>query len=203
MTDDQAIRYEYRIPWYKRTAVIIAFITVLGTIFVAVINNYYHTPENGGLSKTPTPTITTPVPTSPSNTPTVTGTTQPPSSGTSQPSGTDQINLFDKVDWGIMEVNFIMTDMKNGKSVYKNTMGAAYEYNSINFNVEAKRSFYESTIYKAKFYDSDQIEIFSSFVGFDPSYSQWQTGDRSKGNIELPDISIQKNVNHIKITQFP
>ncbi len=197
---------EYKIPWYKRTDVIVAFITLAGTLTVAIISNYPHAwnLSGSGPPPVPSPSISlTPSASTPASSASSTSTFTPAPSSTLLPTGTEGINLKDMVDWKLMESNFAVTDIKTGRSQYINTIGAAYDYDSIIFIVEAKRSFYETTIYMARFYDGDQIEIFSSLVNFEPSYSQWQTGDRSRGNIELPEVSIQKKVNLIKITQFP
>lgn len=143
----------------------------------------------------PPPTITeTPEPTPtliPTKIPTLTPTLKP----------TDGIEL-PPIDWGIMETYFDISDVTIGKAEYTDVLGMVYEYDSINFIVEAKRSFYAIIIFKAEFYDEAGIKIYSSFVEFDPDYDQWEAGDRSRGHVELPGTSDMEKVRHIKISQF-
>ena len=114
--------------------------------------------------------------------------------------GIDQPPTID--DWGIMETYFDISDETLGKAEYTDALGGVYEYDSINFIVEAKRSFYAIIIFEAEFYDEDGIKVYSSFVDFDPDYDQWQSGDKSKGHVELPSTSDMEKVRHIKISQF-
>ena len=79
-------------------------------------------------------------------------------------------------------VYFDISDVIIGKTEYTDVLGMIYEYNSINFIVEAKRSFYAVIISEAEFYDEERIKVYSLFVDFDPDYDQWQPG------IEVRDI---------------
>jgi hypothetical protein len=144
----------------------------------------------------PSPTITeTPEPTpSPISTETPIPTTTPKS--------TDGIDQLPPIDWGVMWTYFDISDVTLGKAEYTDVLGRVYEYDSINFIVEAKRSFYAIIIFEAEFYDKDGIKVYSSFVEFDPDYDQWEAGDRSRGHVELPSTSDMEKVRHIKISQF-
>lgn len=106
------------------------------------------------------------------------------------------------IDWGIMTEYFDISDVTLGEAEYTDVLGSVYKYDSINFIVEAKRSFYAIIIFEAEFYDEDGIKLYSSFIDFDPNYDQWQSGDRSKAYLELPSTSDMEKVQHIKISQF-
>ena len=144
----------------------------------------------------PPPTITE----TPEQTPTSIPTEKPVPSPTSKP--TDKIDQLSSIEWGIMTTYFDISDVTLGKAEHTDVLGMVYEYDSINFIVEAKRSFYAIIIFEAEFYDEDEIEVYSSFVEFDPNYDQWQAGDRSKGYIEIPGTSEMEKVRGIKISQF-
>ena len=109
---------------------------------------------------------------------------------------------FPPIDWGIMKEYFVISDVTLGEAEYTDVLGSVYKYDSINFIVEARRSFYAIIIFEAEFYDENGIKVYSSFVDFDPNYDQWQSGDRSKGHMELPSTSDMEKVQHIKISQF-
>jgi len=177
---------------------------------------------------TPPPTITEtpePIPTSiptltqtspvipsppPSPPPTITETPEPiPTSIPTEtpisaptPKPTDEIDQLPPIEWGIMKTYFDISGATLGKAEHTDVLGMVYEYDSINFIVEAKRSFYAITIFEAEFYDEDGIKVYSSFVEFDPNYDQWQAGDRSKGHAEIPSTSEMEKVRNIKISQF-
>lgn len=176
----------------EKASVIIAVVTLIVTVVLAV----YYTPvtqifiQSPIITPTPTP-ITTSTPTS---TPIITPTTTPKS--------TDVINQLPPIEWGIMETYFDISDTTLGEAEYTDVLGMVYEYDSINFIVEAKRSFYAIMIFEAEFYDDDGIKVYSSFVDFDPDHDQWQPGDRSKGHMELPSTSDMEKVRSIKISQF-
>jgi hypothetical protein len=82
----------------------------------------------------PSPTITeTPEPTpSPISTETPIPTTTP--------KPTDGIDQLPPIDWGVMWTYFDISDVTLGKAEYTDVLGRVYEYDSINFIVEAKRS---------------------------------------------------------------
>ena len=143
---------------------------------------------------TPRPTITeTTTPTS-SLIPTKT----PISTQTSKPTE----GKYPPIDWGIMTEYFDISDVTLGEAEYTDVLGSIYKYDSINFIVEAKRSFYAIIIFEAEFYDEDGIKVYSSFVDFDPNYDQWQPGLRSKGHVEIPSIFDMEKVRYIKISEF-
>ena len=164
--------------------------------------------------QTPTPTLTQTSPVIPSPPlsppPTITQTPEPiPTSiptetpiSTPTPEPTDGIDPLHSIEWGIMESYFDISDATLGKAEHTDVLGMVYEYDSINFIVEAKRSFYATIIFEAEFYDADEIKVYSSFVEFNPNYDQWQTGDRSKGHVEIPSTSEMEKVRSIKISQF-
>jgi hypothetical protein len=195
---------------------IIAGIVGVGTFLGLVIYPFYH--DVGDKNDSPTPTLTptltqtpsvTPSPL-PSPTPTITETPEPTPSPiptktpipTPPPTLTDGIDQLPPIEWGIMDTYFDISDITLGEAEYTDVLGKVYEYDSINFIVEAKRSFYAIIIFEAEFYDGDGIKVYSSFVDFDPDYDQWQSGDRSKGHVELPSTSDMEKVRHIKISQF-
>jgi len=180
----------------EKASVIIAVVTLIVTVVLAV--NY--TPltqifiQSPIITPTPTPTptpIITPTPT-PTPTPIITPTPKP----------TDGIDQLPKIEWGIMETYFDISDTTLGEAEYTDVLGTVYSYNSINFIVEAKRSFYAIIIFEAEFYDEDGIKLYTSFVDFNPDYDQWQPGDKSKGHVELPNTSDMEKVRSIKISQF-
>jgi len=143
---------------------------------------------------TPTPTITETITSTSSQIPIKT----PISTQTSKPTE----GKYPPIDWGIMTEYFDISGVTLGEAEYTDVLGSVYKYDSINFIVEAKRSFYATIIFEAEFYDKDGIKVYSSFIDFDPNYDQWQSGDRSKGYVELPGTSDMENVQHIKISQF-
>jgi len=101
-----------------------------------------------------------------------------------------------------METYFEISDETIGEAEYTDVLGMIYKYDSINFIVEAKRRFDAIIIFEAEFYDENEIKIYSSFVGFDPDYNQWQPGDRTNGFVELPSTSDMEKVRSIRISQF-
>ena len=192
--------------------VIIAVVSLVAFVIHPML---YNSPQAPPAPLTPTPTLTQtpPVisPPLPSPTPMITETPEPtpspiptetpiPTPTLKPTDGIDQLPTID--DWGIMETYFDISDVTLGKAEYTDVLGRVYEYDSINFIVEAKRSFYAIIIFEAEFYDGDGIKVYSSFVDFDPDYDQWQSGDRSKGHVELPSTSDMEKVRHIKISQF-
>ena len=197
---------------------IIAGIVGVGTFLGFVIYPLYHGVGDKNDSPTPTPTptqtqtqtqpvIASPLPSqtqmitetpesTPSPIPTETHISTPP------PTLPDGIDQLPPIEWGIMETYFDISDKTLEKAEYTDVLGRVYEYDSINFIVEAKRSFYAIIIFEAEFYDEDGIKVYSSFVDFDPDYDQWQSGDKSRGHVELPSTSDMEKVRHIKISQF-
>jgi hypothetical protein len=127
-------------------------------------------------------------------------TVNPTSTPTSTP--TDKIDQYPPIEWGIMETYFDINDITLGKTEYTDVLGRVYVYDSINFSVEAKTNFDSIIMFEAEFYDEDGIKVYSSFVCFDPDYYQWQPGDRSKGDVELPSTSDMEKVRIIKISPF-
>lgn len=165
MNDKNIPTDEYTVPWYKRTPVIVAYIALIGVILTAIFGIYSHT---GDIQTpvSPTPLVTqilssTTIPAATIPTPANTIVITPSHGGTTGPvKSTNQIDWNVLIDWGIMDANFKISDIETGKSVYINTLGTAYEYDSINFIVEAKRSFIANIIFEAQFYDSGQIKFF-------------------------------------------
>ena len=193
---------------------IIAGIVGVGSFLAFVIYPLYYDGGDKNDQPTPTPTLTQtpPVIPSPSSSPppTITETPEPiPTSIPTEtpisaptPKPTDEIDQLPSIEWGIMATYFDISDVTLGKAEYTDVLGRVYEYDSINFIVEAKRSFYAIIIFEAEFYDEDGIKVYSSFVDFDPDYDQWQSGDKSRGHVELPSTSDMEKVRHIKISQF-
>ncbi|MCE7740173.1 MAG: hypothetical protein GPJ50_12425, partial [Candidatus Heimdallarchaeota archaeon] len=141
----------------EKAGVIIAVVTLIVTVVLAV----YYPPVTQIFIRsptiTPTPIIT------PTPTPIITPTPTPP-------KPTDGIDHLPPIEWGIMETYFDISDVTIGKAEYTDVLGRVYVYDSINFIVEAKRSFYAIIIFEAEFYDEDGIKVYSSFVDFDPDY---------------------------------
>jgi len=178
----------------EKASVIIAVVTLIVTVILAVS---FPQVTQIIIPITPTPTST---PVTPTPTPTITQTSTPITTTTPKP--TDGIDQLPPIEWGIMETYFDISDTTLGEAEYTDVLDRVYVYDSINFIVEAKRSFYAIIIFEAEFYDEDGIKIYSSFVDFDPDYDQWQPGDRSKGYVELPSTSDMEKVRSIKISQF-
>jgi len=177
----------------EKASVIIAVVTLIVTVVLAVFlpqvtQIIIPTTITQTSTATPTPTITQAITITPTATPT--------------PKSTDGIDQLPPIEWGIMETYFDIRDTTLGEAEYTDVLGRVYVYDSINFIAEAKRSFYAIIIFEAEFYDEDGIKVYSSFVDFDPDYDQWQSGDRSKGYLELPGTSDMKKVRSIKISQF-
>jgi len=139
------------------------------------------------LSTTKTPETTppkTPIPTS-APTPTPTG-------------GIDQF----QIDWGIMETYFDISDVTIGETQTTDILGMVSEYDSINFIVESKRSFDAIILFEATFYDDRDIEIYSSFVYFDPDYNRWEPGVKAVGYMLLPSSHNTEKIRFIEVSQF-
>ena len=177
----------------EKASVIIALVTLIVTVVLAVF-----IPQVTQIILPTTITQTSTSTTTPTPTPTPTST---PTS-TPTPKSTVGIDQLLPIEWGIMETYFDISDTTLGEAEYTDVLDRVYVYDSINFIVEAKRSFYAIIIFEAEFYDEDGIKIDSSFVDFDPDYDQWQPGDRSKGHMELPSTSDMEKVRSIKISQF-
>ena len=153
------------------------------------------TPE---LTSESTPELTSEL--TPESTPELTPELTPESTPEPTLTPTEGINPYPPIEWGIMETYFDINDITLGEAEYTDVLGGVYKYDSINFIVEAKRSFYAFILFEAEFYDKDGIKVYSSFVDFDPDYDQWQPGDRSKGHMELPGTSDMEKVRIIKIS---
>ena len=153
--------------------VIIAVISLVAFVIHPML---YNSPQVPPAPSTPTPTPTRtqtpPVisPPLPSQTPTITETPEQTPSPiptetpipTQTPKPTDGIDQPPTIDdWGIMETYFDISDETLGKAEYTDALGRVYEYDSINFIVEAKRSFYAIIIFEAEFYDEEWIKVYS------------------------------------------
>ena len=88
-------------------------------------------------------------------------TTAPTSTPTPDPAPmpTEGIDQF-QIDWGIMEAYFDISDVTIGETQTTDVLGMISVYDSINFIVEAKRSFDSLILFKATFYDDKGIEIY-------------------------------------------
>ena len=80
-------------------------------------------------------------------------------------------------------------------------LGMVSEYNSINFIVEAKRSFDAIILFEATFYDDNRIEVYSSGVYFNPDYNRWDPGVRAEGYMMLPSTGMEE-IRFIEVSQF-
>jgi len=141
------------------------------------------------IAETPEPTLT----------PTTTQTSTPTPAPT--PTPTEGIDQF-QIDWGTMEVYFDISDVTIGETQTTDVLGMVSEYDSINFIVEAKRSFAAIILFEATFYDDRGIKIYSSFIYFDPDYNQWEPGVRARGYMLLPSTSDRENIRFIEVSQF-
>lgn len=188
---------EKDIPWYKHPTVIAALITAIGTIIVALMVNQQSQPNGVDINMTQIQTVQT------MNTPTqstIVIQTNVAPTDTSNPLPSS--GKLPMIDWGIMKANFVIEDEKLGKAISTDMMGAASEYNSLDFIVTAKNTFYNSIAFQAQFFDENGIKIFFSIVKFDPEPMQWQQGDKSRGHIMLPDKETYEKVREIKISTF-
>lgn len=135
----------------------------------------------------PTPPQTTTQTSAPTPTPTLTPT-----------EGIDQF----QIDWGTMEVYFDISDVTIGETQTTDVLGMVSEYDSINFIVEAKRSFDAIILFEAKFYDDRGIEIYSSFIYFDPDYNRWEPGVKAVGYMLLPSSHNIEKIRLIEVSPF-
>ena len=142
----------------------------------------------------PVPTIAeTPEPTLPQTT---TQTATPTQTATSA-EGIDQF----QIDWGTMDAYFDISDVTIGTTQTTDILGMVSEYDSINFIVEAKRSFDAIILFEATFYDDNRIEVYSSGVYFNPDYNRWDPGVRAEGYMMLPSTGMEE-IRFIEVSQF-
>ena len=104
------------------------------------------------------------------------------------------------IEWGVLSNYFVIENVKAGMHQKVDRLGRWGEFPLVTFIVEAKRHFEIPPVYFAHFYDSEGIEVSRvTILGFEPNYTTWNEGMRSRVNFLLPrDMS---NVAVIKISQ--
>ena len=133
--------------------------------------------------------------------PTIPQTTTQTPAPTRAPAPAEGMDQF-QIDWGTMDTYFDISDVTIGTTQTTDILGMVSEYDSINFIVEATRSFDAIILFEAKFYDDRGIEIYSSFVYFDPDYNQWEPGVKAVGYMLLPSTPNRAKVRFIEVSQF-
>ena len=167
------------------TAIIVLITTIIGLYSYSEISN--NVPNSKSLNSSPIPTIT------PTFIPTPTITEIP-----MQSEGTDI-----SYEWGIMDAYFIIISKPiREKTQITDVLGTVSEQDSISFIVESKTNFEAIVIFEAQFIDNRGVKLDSSFVYFDPDYSQWQVGERSKAYILIPSSTNFEKVKNIKFSKF-
>lgn len=132
--------------------------------------------------------------------PTLPQTTTQTATPTPTPTSAEGIDQF-QIDWGTMDAYFDISDVTIGKTQTTDVLGMVSEYDSINFIVEAKRSFDAIILFEATFYDDNRIEVYSSFVYFNPDYNRWEPGVRAEGYMILPGTDMEE-IRFIEVSQF-
>lgn len=123
-----------------------------------------------------------------------------PITPTPTPTSAEGIDQF-QIDWGTMATYFDISDVTIGKTQTTDILGMVSEYDSINFIVEATRSFDAIILFEATFYDDNGIEVYSSGVYFNPDYNRWDPGVRAEGYMILPSTGMEE-IRFIEVSQF-
>ena len=132
--------------------------------------------------------------------PTIPQTTTQTPTPTQAPASAEGIDQF-QIDWGTMDAYFDISDVTIGTTQTTDILGMVSEYDSINFIVEATRSFDAIILFEATFYDENMIEVYSSGVYFNPDYNRWDPGVRAKGYVTLPSTGVEE-IRFIEVSQF-
>ncbi len=132
--------------------------------------------------------------------PTIPQTTTQTPAPTRAPAPAEGIDQF-QIDWGTMDTYFDISDVTIGTTQTTDILGMVSEYDSINFIVEAKRSFDAIILFEATFYDDNRIEVYSSGVYFNPDYNRWDPGVRAEGYMILPSTGVEE-IRFIEVSQF-
>jgi hypothetical protein len=132
--------------------------------------------------------------------PTLPQTTAQTPTPTQAPTSAEGIDQF-QIDWGTMDAYFDISGVTIGTTQTTDILGMVSEYDSINFIVEAKRSFDAIILFEATFYDDNRIEVYSSGVYFNPDYNRWEPGVRAEGYMMLPSTGMEE-IRFIEVSQF-
>ena len=132
--------------------------------------------------------------------PTIPQTTTQTPTPTQAPASAEGIDQF-QIDWGTMDAYFDISDVTIGTTQTTDILGMVSEYDSINFIVEATRSFDAIILFEATFYDDNGIEVYSSGVYFNPDYNRWDPGVRAEGYMTLPSTGMEE-IRFIEVSQF-
>ncbi len=119
------------------------------------------------------------------------------------PSNSDSSQILlaqqkDPIDLEPLRAYFNISNLREIKREYTNTLGHVYYRPALAFTVEAKRSF-SLQLFHVNFYDSEMIKVAPTrIVDFEPQYGEWEPGMRSRAYINLP--SDMSRVTLIKVT---
>jgi hypothetical protein len=101
---------------------------------------------------------------------------------TRQPQSGNQITI----DWGVLDEHFDISNVQFGRQAIQNPLGQFEEFDTLSFMVETRSDFL-MTAFFARFYDSEGVEVDMFMpVRFEPEYTQWYAGQRSRAIVILP-----------------